>query len=810
MTPRRRATRLRMHTLALALLGAAAPGALARAAAATAPQGELRGQLRRAGDRAPLAGVAMLVYPAPEGARPGSTIDPPALDADPPWVHRVHTEDDGSFEVTALPVGRIAVEVWIPGYAHTRWIVDFKGGPARLRPFFLAPEDRSIYRTVVRDRRRSRPLAAPAPVERRLSREEIRTMPGSQGDPLRALQSLPGVARAPFGVGLLVLRGAGPRLSQVYVGDHPVPLAFHLSGFASILQADAIESLDFAPSNFAPAYGNASGGLIAITPRRGRRDRVRGHTSVDLGGASALVEGPAGKGAFLVAARRGYLDLPLRGYAALNPRAPIIYPNYYDAQAAYDRPLGRGREIHVGYLGSGDRLAFKSAEDVDGHRRSYFETRLSFHRFDLAYRARVGATSFLLTPAIRFDTNRLVSETSDSTLAPRRGVVTTLRAQVDHEVASGLTMVVGADAELARQTGPAHESSLSMFGFGDSFVYGSAGTSNTTSLSHAYLGLYGEVVLRRRGVMVAGGGRLSSYSVEGIRSFSVDPRLRASAEVGDRVTLSAGLGLYSQPWIGVITLGSYGLGGSTGHVVLPDQIRDNFDPTLLHGELGLRVIRALHATAGAAVRLDREVEIEAHGFVRDLRDPSWGPRRLIDGEVELSGESAGGLAYGGEFILRKRLVRNVYGWVAYTVMRALREVGAADPRALEVGAYDQRHNLVAVLSARIPREWQIGARFRLSSGLPYTPIVGAYGIGNDLYATLGEPYSETFPIFHQLDVRIDKRWILRRTMVSAYLDVLNVYNAANTEAFVYSVDFRQRVGGLSLPILPLFGVRVDL
>ena len=69
--------------------------------------------------------------------------------------------------------------------------------------------------------------------------------------------------------------------------------------------------------------------------------------------------------------------------------------------------------------------------------------------------------------------------------------------------------------------------------------------------------------------------------------------------------------------------------------------------------------------------------------------------------------------------------------------------------------------------------------------------------------------SARFPPFHQLDLRVDKRWILRRASVTAYLDVQNVYNRTNVEAYIYNYDFSSAAGGVGLPIFPSLGLRVD-
>ncbi|MCB9567117.1 MAG: hypothetical protein H6710_07900 [Myxococcales bacterium] len=571
-----------------------------------------------------------------------------------------------------------------------------------------------------------------------------------------------------------------------------MPQAFHLVGLATVVNGDALSGMTYVPSNFAPAYGNASGGLVVLGLRRGDRARARGLGFLDIGGLGALTEGPVGKGSFLIAARRAHLDLPLRVVSAVNPLAPAIVPTYYDAQLAYDLPLRGGKELHVGFLGSADRLAFAGPEDAEGARASILEVRNSFHRLDLAYRARLGPTKGLLTPALRCDTASLESELMTAPTEPRRSLVSTLRAAIDHEVSRELSFLLGADAELARTVGEPR-----------SYVYG-APQLGTITQEHAFLGLYGDARIHARGLHLELGSRLAAFVIDGRAAFAADPRLRGSLALGARWRLSGGVGLYTQPIVqrssvSAMLGSSHGVG--SGRLILPTQISRGFDPTIVAVEGDLALIQAIHASFGVARRFAGELEVEATGFYRTLEDredvarPSDLPRQV---------------AFGGELMLRKGLTRRVDGWLAYSLLWAQRVEEEGGTITRTPSPYDQRHNLVAVLSLRLPRAWRLGGRLRLSSGLPYTPVVGAIWNNGAYTPLLGEPLSGRFPIFHQLDVRVDKRWVLRRSIVMAYLDLVNAYNAANTEAYIYSRDFSQRVGGLSLPILPLLGVRVEL
>ena len=109
----------------------------------------------------------------------------------------------------------------------------------------------------------------------------------------------------------------------------------------------------------------------------------------------------------------------------------------------------------------------------------------------------------------------------------------------------------------------------------------------------------------------------------------------------------------------------------------------------------------------------------------------------------------------------------------------------------------------------LPRNWSLGFRWRLVSGNPSTPRDGAvYVVDDGTYAPVpGERNSERMPPFHQLDLRVDKRWILDNWMLTAYLDLQNVYNRANPVGYSYNFDSTERRTSQSLPIIPIIGLK---
>jgi hypothetical protein len=78
-------------------------------------------------------------------------------------------------------------------------------------------------------------LRRPATIERTITAREVRATPGTMGDPIRAIQNLPGVVRTPLDAGWLLVRGGDPEDTGLLIDGVRVPLIYHLGGYTSVL-----------------------------------------------------------------------------------------------------------------------------------------------------------------------------------------------------------------------------------------------------------------------------------------------------------------------------------------------------------------------------------------------------------------------------------------------------------------------------------------------------------------------------------------------------------------------------------------------
>jgi TonB family protein len=746
----------------------------------------LRGQLLEAGQRTPLPGARVVVIPAAEedAVGPVRYRDYRELPP-PPWQARAETDAEGRFEVTgipaALPHGKVRVIVLDEGFDRLEVIEALPAGQALEVRYFAKRLADNPYRTVVEGDRIEREEVA----RRTISTEEIRNLPGSQGDALKSIQNFPGIARAPVGIGLLVIRGSDPTDSAVYLGEHEIPQLFHFGGITSVFNADVLEKIDFIPGNFDARYGDAIGGVIDVKPRAGRRDGYHGYIDSDLFDTGVLAEGPVGKGSFVLAGRRSYIDVLL---PALLPDdaglAVTVAPRYYDYQALFDYPVSKGN-LSAKVFGSDDRTKLVAANpnDVEPTARDQFETTLLFHRADLHYTRRDGPWDVLVTPSFRYDD---VGAGAGGLFRFRlQSYSFSGRAELGYRANPHVYWMVGSqvfggklqiDAESVPVPTPGAGSTETRLRLrsDDRFFSPALYSTFVLNLGERFI-LYPSV-------------RLTQYTLI-FQQVMVDPRLRFLWQVGDQTSIKGGVGLYSQS---------------------PDF--PEWNPRF--GNPRVRPEQALHTSLAVGRDFAHDIRVEVTGFYKYLWDLATPSQALVlreSGEVGLENfESKGiGRIYGGELFLRKALTRNVFGWLSYTLSKSERKVDPAeDFRLFDL---DQTHILTLIGVYRLPKGWQVGARFRLVSGNPFTPVTGAvYDASGGFYVPIaGEYNSERVPTFHQLDLRVDKKFTWKRASFTTYVDVQNVYNRQNAEFVNYAYDYSAYANIPSLPIIPSLGMRLE-
>jgi TonB family protein len=621
---------------------------------------------------------------------------------------------------------------------------------------------------------------------RELTSEVLTRIPGTRGDALRAVELLPGVGRPAFGGGVLLVRGAAPGDSEVFLDGSSVPLLYHFGGLTSFYNSSLIDRISFIPGNFSVRYGRRIGGILEVDPRDPRTDGYHGYVDINLLDASFTVEGPIGDNvSFAVAARRSYIDFFFANVVPAGVFSTVAAPVYYDYQLNVTwRPSTTDR-VRFYVYGSSDelRLAFTNPSDNDPNVRGNFGITTQFHRGQISWR-HLYEDWLEQDVMVSFGWSGLNFGFGDAVRLQGDFLPVTLRSEWRAQISPQVRLIGGIDWNYIPTTlsfrGPQPTQSE-----GQPAQAANTGRVDFTANANAYRpALYLESNVRVFDALdVVAGVRLDYFRE--INSWSVNPRLSTRLALSPQWALRGGVGLFSQP-------------------------PEFAESAVGVGNPNLNPIRSIHTGLGVDLRFPEErLSFTLDGFYKHITDRvvattgSVPPFFTNNGLGRIYGMEFGArLAPGGEIPL--------FGFVSYTLMRSERQDGPDQPWRLF--DFDQTHILTASLVWTIGDGWEAGATFRFVTGNPNTPVIGSV---NDLSTGTYRPVyggvnTGRNADFHRLDVRVQKQFRIDDFRLSLYVDVQNVYNNANPEGVTYNFDYSQQnvIGGL--PIIPSIGIRGEL
>jgi TonB family protein len=326
-------------------------------------RGALFGQITSRGDRIAQAHVKVILD---ENARSTST------------------DEHGRFVIEGIAPGKHVVHLrGTDIVASEETVVIDPVLPTELNPFVDAKP-----RYVARVRGR---LVLSDPIEQTISVEEIRHIAGTQGDTLKAVQNLPGIARPPFNGGLIAVWGSPPGDTRVYADGVYIPTLYHFGGVRSTINASIVSNLTLFPGGYDVQHGRGLGGAVEIETREPRHDGFHGFAQLDLADVSGMVETGIGKRLSVAAGFRiSILEFFLPYF--LN-RVTEFNPKYWDYQFKLHYQVTSRDTLDLFVFGSDDTLDVGLVDVMAGPYQQYHQN-TGFHRGLIRYQHRFanGAT----------------------------------------------------------------------------------------------------------------------------------------------------------------------------------------------------------------------------------------------------------------------------------------------------------------------------------------------------------------------------------------------------------------------------------
>lgn len=805
---------------------------LASPLSAQTQAGEVSGVILDATTRRPLAGATVTLIPLPDGlvAGAGGTLVPSSS---------VETSDGGRYRFDGLAPGRYRLRIERLGYRavsietevrrprDTRIGVALELAPLALEPLLVRERATPPFRRVAFSGRDGE--GARVALER--GRQDEWLTPDSrvvtladlaeavtlgEGDVFRALQRFPGVATRDDYTAELWTRGAPWAHTRVTFDGQPLFNPVHAAGVFSAVVPDVLGAVHLHSGVRPASLGDGVAGTVDLRTRSAAGEgKLAGAVDASMASGKLTLEQrtAGGRAAWLVSARRSYIDVLENGFGWLGVEDLDLPYAFHDIAFRGDLALGERAALESSVLWEEDRLFGDFAGVVERTAARWGNTA---GRITLS--APVGGVSTRHTAGVtRYDAR--IREAGDSTLDARGRPW--IEPQTDNAVLhfrlAGETeplVDAGALAPWAAGWELVHER-VSYDGPEPRFHPVRPDTTERIEREDAAtrIGLWAEHRASFGRLSVRPGLRAEHrLDAGGSAAPRVAPRVVAQLTADADTRLSAALGRTWQD------LHALALAGPSAH------------PAFHAGRFWLQAGDSVPALRSDQVTMGIERWLGGHWlaaaslFARrtdGLALPDPRPGRVSDGRpLFVTGEER---AHGTELSVR-RISGAWTAMAAWTWGEAETRVGVhAFPSAA-----DRRQRLDATLAARLPAGFQAGLAWTAMTGAPFTRVIARAPVDCDAFGfecgqvvgRIERPHAERTPAYASLDAMLAWQRDAGRLHVSAYVQLRNVLDRDNASTYSGTVPriVRTRAGvevlewvdrfEAGLPRLPLFGARI--
>lgn len=828
----------------------AAPQTVERAAAAehATTVGVVSGRVVDAGSGAPLDLAVVTIAPidggilsAPGGRHGSFLADALVTTTGPMGEYRVEGLAPGRYRLTVERLGYrpARLEIELRSRGDSRVSVGLVIEPIALDALEIHADAPPTYGRVAAETEAAEQarVAAERLRQRRHLATDVRSITHTdvieavtlgETDLFRALHRLPGVSTQDDYTAELWIRGAPWDQTRVYFDGLPLFHPVHGVGVLSGISTDGIGAALLHPG-VQPASLSGGAAALVIESRPGRRDHAHGLGDLSLASARLALDGPlpGGEGAWMIAARRSYLDWLTAVIARLLDNVELATPYAFsDVVARIDYRLDAERALEASGLWSSDRVTGDVPDLLHGNRARWgnVAARLTLHAPIAGRRARhsLGVSRYGILIRERTPDPILEDRFNAPQHPPADQSVVHLQAMGEVEAPDGAprwSVGYGLVHERATYDGPMNpENSPGPYG------------------EPRYLRLDGELTYgvfwgQRRWrpgerFSVETGLRLETGSaLANAGPIRAAPRLSLRLEPRSDFLLSLGLGRHHQyaqsvgetgPWVtnGYSAGRLWVLAGDSVPVLTTDIVTLGAETWLPDGWL---------ASANTYVRRSSGAAVP---------DPTPGLR--IERPLFVEAE---GIAYGIEIAARRLAGRwSLAGSYSFGVSE-LEAAGYRYPAPSE-----RRHTVDLTAMARLGRSLRIGAAWTVMSGAPYTRETSDYiacsaeePCTGTVVSILGDPGAFRTPTYRSLDLLVDWSRSFRSWGLGVYLQIRNALRHDNVAAYShtsknhcehwgyvmvgdelkcldewgwYSDPVERDHFDPGLPILPLFGLRV--
>jgi hypothetical protein len=690
------------------------------------------------------------------------------------------TNNYGFYSIT-LPEGDYDVQYSFVGYQTVLNTISLKNNI--ISDIELDPSI-TLGEVVVSSEKLGRPTESSQMSMISLPVSQVKNIPTLLGekDVFKTLQLMPGVQKGSEGSSGLYVRGGGPDQNLIILDDAPVYNAYHLFGFFSIFNGDALKSIELTKGGFPSRFGGRLSSVVEMTMKDGNKEKFSGEAGIGLISSRLLLEGPIikNKASFLISGRRTYIGYLVRPLMSEDEKADYYF---YDLNAKLNYDFGQKNKIYLsGYFGRDKFYVKSSYDDEKSSGGLYWQNKTATFRWNHLFNNHVFSNTSLIYS--EYDLN-IFDEYKGShenySLTYKSGIRDfAFKYDIEYHASPLFTLRTGLQSTNHRFLPSAivEIDDQSEFNFNSKTVYNSLET-----------GLYAENHFNFKGrAQLNAGIRLSHFIAEKKHYFSPEPRLSfnylivegfsakvAYAEMNQYIHLlsSTGIGLPTDLWV-----------PST------DRVKPQRSHQISAGlSKELPAYNALITLEGYYKKSTHILGYKPGANFLLIDDPTEAQSFTWQDNVT-SGE---GESYGVELLLHKKTGKTS-GWIGYTLSWTQLQFDEINFGKKFWARYDRRHDLSLVIIHELNNRITLSGTWVYGTGSAITLPLGTYpaNTNNPFGSTSGFPYmylndvsdygeinSFRMKAYHRLDLAIQFHKKLKRHERTWELGFYNAYNRKN-------------------------------
>ncbi|MDG5767294.1 TonB-dependent receptor [Balneolales bacterium ANBcel1] len=721
---------------------------------------QLRGIITDADDGQPVEGAHILL-----------------TDEDGTFSRGAATDRNGLYRLARIPEGTYRIRISYIGYHTFEETIEIPADEASLLFNARIQADRTMLDelTITVPNQAARlsgghQRVAPVDLQRVVT-------PAAGGDIASYLQVLPGVVAAGDRGGQLFVRGGTSSENLVLVDGMTIYQPFHIVGYFSAFPQELLANADFYAGGFETRYSGRISSVLDVRMRDGNFQKATGSGSISPFLAEIFAEGPVseGRSSWIGSFRRSHIEHTDELF--MSEEQPVHFESQF---LKYTHLSDAGTRCSGMAMHTYDRGRMDQASGD------------SFWWRNLV--TGVGCTHITTDPDIYLDFNTGISHLSNGMGGTPASDLTSSITKINTDLninqhVGSVRLTYGLNTHMKWLRYDISE----MFHIPDDDL-------------EIFLGLGGHVEASiPLGDFNLRPGVAANFYTGGY-SPSLEPRFRLAWQPfgSERQELNASVGYYRQLVTGVTDLRDVG-SAFLAWMPVPED----------------RQMSSIHYLIGWQQRFANGLQFSAEAYHKNMSNipvTVWSTTATFTTDLEYADGNVYGadvrLEYGNQWFYG--FVGYGYSWTKYRSGQDHFMEWFGTPVQSYHPAHDRRHQLNTSLSTDIA-DYTFTVGWQMGTGLPFTRhmgfdsmlpfdqglpnVIGQYGTPR---AILDKPFQGRTPVFHRLDVSVNRSFVIGSATTDIQVGAINTYGQNNL--FYYDLFTQRRID--QLPFAPYASMRI--